>query len=491
MIINNLKWFHMSNFLKDFFEDTNKLCYIFLVLVLLCITALVCWNANWTVGDDFQFITTTAIGRPSHANTFEGRFWPLGLCDYSILLFIPCGNTPLAHFIYNSIIMSAAVLLFFNSLTKITNSASIALFTTIVLIFYSAFFRLHLQCIFSEIIIFFMLSVFMFCFFLRREKSFGFQFGAWLSATYAIFCKEPMFGLFLVFSVAGLLFYRKKPYDIALYCSIIFSSISYIAIYLYRLLFRVTVDRSYGDTFETSKNLAYIFNTFILQIGNEPILLLLFVVCSIRLSQMIKNRKVEFADILALSGWSYIFAYTLLGAPFTAAYYCFPALAFIYPVFALIIKESDWKSLNKFSIGVVCCITCVCIYSVKYFQTNLNEIKTTFYNRKHDMPLVNALAQKLCEGEKIVFISNANKCAEKDKAATIRLETFLTEMWNHFLTFTIGYKINQENGAKLQDNIPNEKCIVISNGSDYPNLHCIRTNCYGCNVFEYEPKPGE
>ncbi|MDR1375472.1 MAG: hypothetical protein LBJ45_01515, partial [Holosporaceae bacterium] len=68
--------------------------YLILSAILSLMCGCILWEANWVFNgpyfpEDWQFLSTTAVGIPSRAWTGSGRFWPLGLCDYSILLLFP------------------------------------------------------------------------------------------------------------------------------------------------------------------------------------------------------------------------------------------------------------------------------------------------------------------------------------------------------------------------------------------------------------------
>ncbi|MDR2780958.1 MAG: hypothetical protein LBB21_00650 [Holosporaceae bacterium] len=71
----------------------KKTSYFTLYTVLFVFAICILLHTNWVLGDDWQFINTTAIGKPSRAWAGNGRFWPLGLVDYSLLLLVPYGYT--------------------------------------------------------------------------------------------------------------------------------------------------------------------------------------------------------------------------------------------------------------------------------------------------------------------------------------------------------------------------------------------------------------
>ena len=92
--------------------------------ILLLLSIVILRDANWifdmSLGDDYQLVGTTAVGKNAHSYTGNGRFWPLGLCDYCILLLLPYGTTVTAHFLYNCVTMILASVMLFSFLNKIT-----------------------------------------------------------------------------------------------------------------------------------------------------------------------------------------------------------------------------------------------------------------------------------------------------------------------------------------------------------------------------------
>jgi hypothetical protein len=146
----------------------KTISYFVLASGLLLICCCILWEANWVFhnvlsGDDYQFLMTTAVGKLSHASTWDARFWPLGLGDYSLLLLFPHGTTALGHYIYTCVMMILANLMLFAFLNKITSNRLISLFSLLTLFSASGFMQIHMNCFYSERMIFFMLSTFMLC----------------------------------------------------------------------------------------------------------------------------------------------------------------------------------------------------------------------------------------------------------------------------------------------------------------------------------------
>ena len=127
---------------------------------------LIIWDCNWRFGDDIQFLFTTASSKPIFTWFGSGRFFPLGLADYNVLLLVPFGYTVTAHFVWNSILWLFCMFFLFNFLKEITNKDYfVCIFSLIILICSYAFLwvNIHLLASESENVIYFMFSVFMFC----------------------------------------------------------------------------------------------------------------------------------------------------------------------------------------------------------------------------------------------------------------------------------------------------------------------------------------
>lgn len=91
---------------------------------LFCLVFFILYKAQWTYGDDHQFLVSTAIGNPipSWIGTQPaiGRFWPLGQVDYDLLLWVPADYKCIAHFILSAFsFVALAILTFGGVLTSL------------------------------------------------------------------------------------------------------------------------------------------------------------------------------------------------------------------------------------------------------------------------------------------------------------------------------------------------------------------------------------
>ena len=92
-------------------KQTHKIsisaAFLVFAIYLSCLVFFIVYKAQWTYGDDHQFLVSTAIGKPipSWIGTQPaiGRFWPLGQVDYDLLLWVPADYKCIAHFILSAL----------------------------------------------------------------------------------------------------------------------------------------------------------------------------------------------------------------------------------------------------------------------------------------------------------------------------------------------------------------------------------------------------
>jgi hypothetical protein len=116
--------------------------------------------------------------------------------------------------------MVLAGVMLFAFLGKVTNNYIIPLFSMLTLFLASGFVQIHMNCFYSERMLFFMLSAFMICRHKAQVKqSTTYYVLVFFSATYAIYLKEPVFGAIAIIAAISLLFDKlsKKGQSIQLF----------------------------------------------------------------------------------------------------------------------------------------------------------------------------------------------------------------------------------------------------------------------------------
>jgi hypothetical protein len=378
----------------------KEVCCAVLLTVLSIICACILWKADWTFdffsADDYQFIARTAIGKPSHAFVGSYRFWPLGLCDYTILLFVPYGKTAIAHYIYNCIMMIFSVLMMFSLLNRITkNNCVISLFSLLILFSVSGFVLAHILCIFPERMIFFMFSAFMLCSFLGYKKqSSRYYFLAFLSATYAIFLKEPVFGTIAIIALTNLIFFKSSVKDKIFNYTLLASSFTYVIIYIYRLFHRDN-GTPYASIASSFSELSFG------QFSNEPILYLMtIVVCATIYSLLIKKDKSQvFIDSWLLGGFGYAIAYSIFKLPGGhVGYYVLPAIVLFIPSFAAFLLNNGKYRSAIIGFSILC--------SVITINTSMEYVLTAWKHREKDHLFFERVVREWRSGKDICWLSD-------------------------------------------------------------------------------------
>jgi len=454
----------------DFLSQKNKrnLCCFLLCVALSIVAWVILHDASWILGDDELFLRTTAMGRPSHAWTGQGRFWPLGLCDYSILLALPFELTVQVHLVYNIIMMVASVLLMFNILNKITdNSYGISLFTMATFLLSVSFVQIHMSCIYPERCMFFMQTLFMYCWYkAKTDNSVIFYALAFIFASYVIFSKEPAFGMIAAIALTHLIFNRKQidVKEKCFCCSLMFSSIAYLAIYVYRWFFRDhRADGVYGNTGTIFASNVDVINVVKLIIENNPLLILIFVLGAIRAYYVVikSDTKTIWIDALLFGGMAYSFAYFLLA--FTNDYYSFPTVVFAMPSLAYWIYHFV---VNK-KIMTIIAVSCTAILTGFSIPKSVDHVLFNLNARKNDMPTIEFIAEQHLKGVPVLMYTNGIDI-NMFRYDRVRGEDFAFKVYRYFINYVLYQeKSNNRNIVVPVERINNlpEHCVLLCHKS--------------------------
>lgn len=182
---------------------------------VICVGLFSCcvlWFPGWIYGDDFFIISHIVQGKPLPlmAHPENGRFFPLGLIDLNLLL--PFGDSPAAYHLERFGLLILTVSLMYLALSRSAGPV-MGCFLVVVFLTTPDLFRIYADSIFPEALLSLLLTGF-FLFYLRGASS-GNRWqlaAALLFAGLATYCKEPVFGLLLVFALVQLVFgYRILP----------------------------------------------------------------------------------------------------------------------------------------------------------------------------------------------------------------------------------------------------------------------------------------
>ncbi|SOD81216.1 hypothetical protein [Spirosoma fluviale] len=290
-------------------------------------------NANWTWGDDYEFLISTAVGKIEWdlhiAN--HGRLYPLGHFDFNILTFIHGADGPSAHYILVLISFFIFVFLSFRLYQDILQNTNanqktiswIILISIIFLFYY--FYKIFFFLVYSERIIIILLSLFFILYskFLSTKKL-PYAIITLIVSIYLCFTKETSFIIFGTVAGLNLLLNVKNisKREIIFYCILLVIIIIFLSVY-YFVAYRST-DTYYSrhSTFEevikfSFRNLKILYIATALSIWRIYCILLQH------------DRKNFYIDSLLFSGILHAIANIILKMPMD--YYYFPAVMLSLP----------------------------------------------------------------------------------------------------------------------------------------------------------------
>ena len=298
---------------------SKKPTTVFAVTCMLAVLfALVGSNVatpGWTYGDCHQFLSTTVQGDMMGVSVYPsvGRFFPLGLLDNNLL--IPFGNSPLAYQIERSILLCIVVASMFVLTWRMSN-VTFASLATLLFLTAPDLFLVYSESIFPEAL----LLVFLTMFFLlyhratsstaRMKNQVFAALAACLCAAVATYCKEPVFGLLLIFSCVQVLFGFKKQTTsaLAIHGFVVINAIVFVSLYW----LWCSGGQNYA-ALRAEGSGATVMSMFLQNFGS-PMAILALVIAVYRMWRLLvgRDREFLFSDGLLLAGIGYGFAFCLM-----------------------------------------------------------------------------------------------------------------------------------------------------------------------------------
>jgi hypothetical protein len=287
--------------------------------------------------------------------------------------------------------MIFASLMLFAFLYKITNNYLISLFSLLTLFVASGFMRIHMNCFYSERMIFFMLSAFMLCRHkAQAEQSTAYYVLAFLSTVYATYLKEPVFGAIAIIATVSLLSDKLSRKEKVFNYALLLNSVVFVVIYVYLLLFKkrgkahATIITSISD---------FSFRQF----DSEPLLYLVLLLTLISAYKiLIKKDRVTAPDSSLFAGGGYAFVYAILNLAYN--YYFIPVIVLFVPAFAVFLSNSK---------AVVRCIAMslvvVCSWNSVNYSKNL--VLDVWEHRKNDHLFFEYLVKEHKSGKGLFWLS--------------------------------------------------------------------------------------
>jgi hypothetical protein len=429
----------------------KKISYFILSLALLAFIVCIFLDANWTIGDDYQFFTTTVLGKAPgiYNEKWGGRFWPLGLVDYSIMLFVPYGHTIGAHLAYNSIVMILSTFLLFSFMNKVAKEQYILNALFVLLLFSTSnFIEIHMRCIYSERMMFFTLSAFMLCYWLGENRRFVIYYIlAFLAAAYTTYLKEPVFGMIAIVSLTNLVF-RCKKLDrkgrIFNYVLMTNSAV-YLRIYICRWFEGKPRALYHGAKLFYSD--FSILNSVSRLIMEEPIVCIMFIVCFFRLYFVLvkKDRKHLFLDGLLFAGVGYACAVIVL---MVGNHCLFPSLVLVMP--SLAYWALYFLKKNKLTFRTI--VFSLLFIAIPSIAVSVHKVKKNWFYRSADTFIAKEIMNRYLKGNKVIYIH---------EPSVLDFEYWLI-IWNLFINYSIGKKINVIKKCSSLDEITENSLILYN-----------------------------
>ncbi|MEE2825942.1 MAG: hypothetical protein VYE64_04890 [Planctomycetota bacterium] len=186
-----------------------KIVFAARLVCLLLVAGLAVWNLfhfGWVYGDEYFILSSTVQGNLLHSTVWPetGRFWPLGLVDLNLL--IPFGDSPFVYSLELSILFLLAIAAIYWGIRR-TAGSNMACLLVIAFLLLPQVLRVYSVCIYAEPRLVLLLALF-FILYYRADETGNktYLVSSCMIASLATYYKEPIFGLFMVFSLTQLLF---------------------------------------------------------------------------------------------------------------------------------------------------------------------------------------------------------------------------------------------------------------------------------------------
>jgi hypothetical protein len=374
--------------------------YTLLFISIVVLTFFIVYNSNWLLGDQVQFLRTTAIDKVLPIGNYImptiGRFFPLGLMDYNLLLLFPQGNTATAHYILNAVSFIIFITAFFLLLHKILGSKyynviNVWIVLCTILFLSQRVYSIYLDVIFPERMVVMLLALFILSTwqFLNTDK-WIYGISALFFALYLVYCKEPLFGALLVFALTNLILnWRNLTFNNRLFFGLLVIN-SFIFIVLYYSLVYVGIESAYSGNHGENDWIKMSLK----MIRSNKIIVIAIILFFPRIYAIFfrMDRRHLFFDGLLFSGIAYFIACLLLQLNY--AYNYLPAIILITPAIIFWLKHYTKPS------GVSLVFT---LFAVFYLAKFPSLIKNNQQLRKNTYPQVEQIANYAQTGYQLLW----------------------------------------------------------------------------------------
>lgn len=445
-------------------KHLNVTIYVLTCLVILLLCFFILFNANWLLGDQLQFLRTTAIGKVLPIENYIipelGRFFPLGLMDYNLLLVFPFEISAYSHYVLNAISFLIFAFSFFFLLLRISTSFNYNKTIALLISFFLTLFVMQrvylvfLDLIFPERLMSALLSLFiLFNFYITKKAKPILIICSIFIAIYLTYSKEPTFGALFIFATICILANWKigsnwfKSYQIIL----LINSLMFIGIYYFVIYRNVTIlyDGSHGEN-------DFLKNIFQM-IWSHKIIIPALILLPIRFVSFFINQNYSsyFYDALLFSGISYFGACLFLNLNFT--YYYLPSVVLITPS---VLYYLFFYTKQRFT------LTVAIIFGVFYAVKLPANIKSNQIQRKSTYPQIETLANSSAQGYDFYWIIPEINKDDWD----LVLDEWRRESYESYISYILkdeNFNIKKDTTVDLSKN---SKAVFMFNKSEFEIL---------------------
>lgn len=425
----------------------DNFCYFCIAAVASLAVFFILHNANWVIGDDFEWLKTTALGiaEPISYHVGNGRFVPFNHFDSNLTLFLPYGNTAFVHYLLVAIVFCLASFSFLKALkTHVPNANGVLLLGAYSFFVYESV-NVYLSIIYPEKIIILGLALFMFLFNKLHEKtSLIYLMLLCIVVLYITYAKEPVFGIFVVFSLVNLLFRRRKMNAkekmFCFFC--LLNAVVYVLLYYYIVFL-------HSDSFynQGRVQLTYIHNV-IESAKHQPFLIVIFGFLVYRVYAVLKNREISVLDSFLLMSVAYSIAYFIL--KLNDGYYFTPAVILALPSMCKTFNNLLQHEKIKYLVYVF-----LCLLLYKSVKNIIVMGEATSHNRTYYPGYFQNLA-RIAEANTIYVVTDSLKMSDLHYGYKVKNDEIFIGYW--MIPRNLNYKFTYVSSV---DSVPKGSYVRI------------------------------
>lgn len=397
----------------------DNFCYFCIAAVASLAVFFILHNANWVIGDDFEWLKTTALGiaEPISYHVGNGRFVPFNHFDSNLTLFLPYGNTAFVHYLLVAIVFCLASFSFLKALkTHVPNANGVLLLGAYSFFVYESV-NVYLSIIYPEKIIILGFALFMYLFQkLHDENSFVSLILLCTVVLYITYAKEPVFGVFVVFSLVNLLFRRRKiNANEKRFCYFCLLNAFVYALLYYFIVFQ------HSDSFynQGRVQLTYIQN-IVESVKHQPFLIVILGFLVYRIYIILKSREISVLDGFLFMSVAYCSAYFIL--KLNDGYYFTPSVILALPSICMTLSELLHKKI-KYLVYVF-----LCLLLYKSVKNIIVMGEATSHNRTYYPGYFQNLA-RIAEANTIYVVTDSLKMSDLHYGYKVKNDEIFIGYW--------------------------------------------------------------